>query len=337
MRCATVSLARCRRLCPREPAPVPQGGGGRFRPVLAARRPGPVSRSATSGEDDDGLVGIDPAVALDRGSRPITSTTCRRLRLCPVSGLIPLKVDRPHSRHRVLATSWQEWGCQDEPAGPQAPVQPKVRPPEQAEQHQCKSPRSGPGAGGRSGFGASTCAGPAPTIRPYVSQSAGQRLGHLLGFSHHRAAPRDRWPGPDGGRELPGVSPVSRCAPAAALPMHEAGKRAWFLGPASGDKRVLDRCPDACFHDRMLHQPHARFATPATTKDGVVALVLSPKPSGARAPNRATRATIALPESDRPDGREPAMPLPRFRQSRRLRGRDCWRPPNCVLPITGGC
>ena len=28
-------------------------------------------------------------------------------------------------------------------------------------------------------------------------------------------------------------------------------------------------------------------------------------------PNRATRATIAFPESDRPDGREPAMPLPR--------------------------
>ena len=37
----------------------------------------------------------------------------------------------------------------------------------------------------------------------------------------------------------------------------------------------------------------------------------SPKLSGAHPPNRATRATIALPESDRPDGREPAMPLPR--------------------------
>ena len=40
-------------------------------------------------------------------------------------------------------------------------------------------------------------------------------------------------------------------------------------------------------------------------------LALSPKLSGAHPPNRATRATIALPESDRPDGREPAMSLPR--------------------------
>ncbi len=39
----------------------------------------------------------------------------------------------------------------------------------------------------------------------------------------------------------------------------------------------------------------------------------SPKLSGAPAPNRPTRATIALSESDRPNGREPAMPLPRFR------------------------
>ena len=43
------------------------------------------------------------------------------------------------------------------------------------------------------------------------------------------------------------------------------------------------------------------------------ALLLSPKLSGAPALNRATRATIALPESDRPDGRELAMPLPRLR------------------------
>jgi hypothetical protein len=40
-------------------------------------------------------------------------------------------------------------------------------------------------------------------------------------------------------------------------------------------------------------------------------LSLSPKLSGAPAPNRATRATIEFPKSDRPDGREPAMPLPR--------------------------
>jgi hypothetical protein len=32
-------------------------------------------------------------------------------------------------------------------------------------------------------------------------------------------------------------------------------------GPALGDKRVSDQRPDACFHGRMLHRPHARFAT----------------------------------------------------------------------------
>ena len=45
------------------------------------------------------------------------------------------------------------------------------------------------------------------------------------------------------------------------------------------------------------------------------ALLLSPKLRSAPAPNRATRATIAFPESDRPDGREPTMPLPRTEQS----------------------
>ena len=53
----------------------------------------------------------------------------------------------------------------------------------------------------------------------------------------------------------------------------------------------------------------------APSKPG--ALSQSPKLSGAPAPNRATRATIALPKSDRPDGREPAMPLPRLQQPQR--------------------
>ena len=43
----------------------------------------------------------------------------------------------------------------------------------------------------------------------------------------------------------------------------------------------------------------------------------SPKLSSAPPPNRDTRATIAFPESDRPDDREPAMPLPRPQSSRR--------------------
>ena len=43
------------------------------------------------------------------------------------------------------------------------------------------------------------------------------------------------------------------------------------------------------------------------------ALSLPPKLSSEAAANRATRVTIAFCESDRPDGREPAMPLPRTR------------------------
>jgi len=44
-------------------------------------------------------------------------------------------------------------------------------------------------------------------------------------------------------------------------------------------------------------------------------VLLSPKLSSAPAPNRATRATIAFAESDRPGGREPTMPMPRTEQS----------------------
>ena len=52
----------------------------------------------------------------------------------------------------------------------------------------------------------------------------------------------------------------------------------------------------------------------------------SPKLSGAPDPNRAIRATIALSKSDRPGGREPAMPLPRTQPpaadpTERVRGR----------------
>ena len=46
-------------------------------------------------------------------------------------------------------------------------------------------------------------------------------------------------------------------------------------------------------------------------------LALSPKLSSAPTPNGATRATIAFLESDRPDGREPTMPMPRPQSSRR--------------------
>ena len=42
-------------------------------------------------------------------------------------------------------------------------------------------------------------------------------------------------------------------------------------------------------------------------------------------------------ECDSAASRDGVTAMPRFRQSRRLRGRDCRRPPDCVLPTTGGC
>ena len=55
----------------------------------------------------------------------------------------------------------------------------------------------------------------------------------------------------------------------------------------------------------------------ATVSASNAALLLPPKLSSALAPNGATRATIAFLESDRPDGREPAMPMPRIQSSGR--------------------
>jgi hypothetical protein len=43
------------------------------------------------------------------------------------------------------------------------------------------------------------------------------------------------------------------------------------------EKRVSDQRSDACFHGWMVHRPRARFATPAPTKAGGRALVLSRK------------------------------------------------------------
>jgi len=63
-------------------------------------------------------------------------------------------------------------------------------------------------------------------------------------------------------------------------------------------------------------------------------LLQSPKLRSAPAPNR---ATIAFPESDRPGGHEPAMPLPRLQQLRRPRDGDRRRSPTCALGTTGGC
>jgi hypothetical protein len=65
------------------------------------------------------------------------------------------------------------------------------------------------------------------------------------------------------------------------MPTHRRDSAPRRARPAIGDKRVSDQRPDACFDGRMLHTSHARFATPAPTKGGPAALVLSPKTSRA--------------------------------------------------------
>ena len=115
------------------------------------------------------------------------------------------------------------------------------------------------------------------------------------------------------------------------------------IGIAAGARHWESARLDACFRVEACVGPHpagteiaarARTVTRARVlrrKAGVRisaaplsrSLALSPKSSGAAAPYRASRATIALPESDRPDGREPAMPLPRTQPSCRGRADDC--------------
>jgi hypothetical protein len=72
----------------------------------------------------------------------------------------------------------------------------------------------------------------------------------------------------------PGAS-AGRCEPTLHRQTGHSSRRA--LGPGSGDKRVWDERPDACFHGRILHRPHARFATSIPTKGAAAALVLSPR------------------------------------------------------------
>jgi hypothetical protein len=72
--------------------------------------------------------------------------------------------------------------------------------------------------------------------------------------------------------------------------------------PALGEKRVADHHPDVCSHGGMLHGRHGRFVSPALTKGGAAALMLSPKRSGPVSRNQVGRATIAFLSSDRPNG-----------------------------------
>ena len=81
-----------------EAAPVPQRVGGHLRPVVAAHEPGRGPALADEAvEHVDGLVGVDPAVALDRQRLAGELVhDVQQLEVVPVSGLIPLEVDRPH-------------------------------------------------------------------------------------------------------------------------------------------------------------------------------------------------------------------------------------------------
>ena len=69
-----------------------------------------------------------------------------------------------------------------------------------------------------------------------------------------------------------------------------------------------------------MHRDAVVCSTPTTQQ--IPRLLLSPKLSRAPPPNRAPRAAIAFPESNRPVGGEPTMPMPRLQQPRQPRGRD---------------
>ena len=95
---ATASRARCRRSRPGEPTPVAQGVGGHLRPVVTTHEP---RRGAAFGDEPvqhvDGLVGVDTAVALDRQRLAGELVhDVQQLEVVPISGLIPLEIDRPH-------------------------------------------------------------------------------------------------------------------------------------------------------------------------------------------------------------------------------------------------
>ena len=82
----------------REAAPVSDRVGGHLRPVVAAQEPwrGPAL-GHEPGEHVDGLIAVDPAVALDRQCLAGELVHhVQQLEVVPVRGLIELKIDRLH-------------------------------------------------------------------------------------------------------------------------------------------------------------------------------------------------------------------------------------------------
>jgi len=81
-----------------EPTPVPKRVGGHLRPVVTAHEPGGGPAVGDEPlEHCDGLIRVDPPATLDR--QRLTGELVhdmQQLQVVPVSGLIPLEVDRPH-------------------------------------------------------------------------------------------------------------------------------------------------------------------------------------------------------------------------------------------------
>ena len=82
-------------------------------------------------------------------------------------------------------------------------------------------------------------------------------------------------------------------------------------GQAAVPDEAVGACSRACRTSKPVPRSSDAAARRATVSDPDVAPLSSPKLSSAPTPNGATRATIAFLESDRPDGREPTMPMPR--------------------------
>jgi hypothetical protein len=132
------------------------------------------------------------------------------------------------------------------------------------------------------------CRGPHDRFSPSRQRAADDRVGDVGGVRIRlRYAGGGRVQSPQIRARQGRSSTGGRSEP---LHRHRVGLSRRHVSPAIGDKRVSDQRRHACFHERMLHQTDARFATPALIKGGATALVLSPR----RSRPRRRRRTIAF-------------------------------------------
>jgi hypothetical protein len=101
--------------------------------------------------------------------------------------------------------------------------------------------------------------------------SARPRSAHIGTVRHFSPTAQRRL----GSRRRHAASQSLACT-VAGLHRHDGARGVAAASPAFGDKRVSDQLPDACFRDRALHRPRARFATSDPAKRGGGPLVLSP-------------------------------------------------------------